>query len=74
MYIEEKYLLIFGVTVFGLRLMRGYSLLELEVYSEINEGDISRIENGRTNVTLLTIVKLAKGLKVEPALLMALVQ
>jgi transcriptional regulator with XRE-family HTH domain len=39
--------------------------LDLELRSGINNGDISRIENGQKNIELYTIVKLAEALEVD---------
>ena len=39
--------------------------IDLELKSGINNGDISRIENGQKNIELYTIVKLAEALEVE---------
>jgi transcriptional regulator with XRE-family HTH domain len=39
--------------------------LDIEVATGINNGDISRIENGKTNIEFITIAKLAEALDVE---------
>ena len=39
--------------------------VDLELKTGINNGDISRIENGQKNIELYTIVKLAEALEVE---------
>jgi len=39
--------------------------VDLELKTGINNGDISRIENGQKNIELYTIVKLAEALGVE---------
>jgi HTH-type transcriptional regulator, competence development regulator len=61
----------FGQRLKALRKERRFSLLELEVRSGINEGDISRIENGKKNLTLLTIIKLSRGLELPAEQLMS---
>ena len=39
--------------------------VDLELKTGINNGDISRIENGQKNIELYTIVKLAEALGVD---------
>jgi len=39
--------------------------LDLEVRCGISRTDISKIENGHTNIEFLTLVKIAESLKVE---------
>ena len=48
-----------------LREEKGLSQLDLEIESDINRTEISRIENGLKNIEFATIVKLAIALKVE---------
>jgi transcriptional regulator with XRE-family HTH domain len=48
-----------------LRKEKGQTLLDIEVATGINNGDISRIENGRTNIEFITIAKLAEALDIE---------
>jgi HTH-type transcriptional regulator, competence development regulator len=54
----------FGAMLRKIRTDKGLTLLDLEVSTGINEGDISRIENGKKNFTFTTLVKLAKGLDI----------
>lgn len=39
--------------------------VDLELRTGINNGDISRIENGQKNIEFYTIVRLAEALEVE---------
>ena len=48
-----------------LRKLNNLTQVDLELRCKINNGDISRIENGRKNLEFYTIVKLAIGLEVE---------
>lgn len=41
------------------------TLLELEVATGISEGDISKIENGKKNFAVTTLIKLAQGLDIS---------
>ncbi|GAA4335039.1 helix-turn-helix transcriptional regulator [Flaviaesturariibacter amylovorans] len=55
----------FGIRLRQIRESKGLSQLDLEVQSNINRTEISRIENGQKNIELATIVKLAIALNVE---------
>ncbi|PSL43326.1 helix-turn-helix protein [Chitinophaga niastensis] len=48
-----------------LRKERKLTQMDMEVRSGINNGDISRIENGQKNIEFHSIVKLAAALEVE---------
>lgn len=51
-----------GQTLRQARLKKKLTLMELEVLTGVTEGDISRIENGKKNFAVTTLIKLAKGL------------
>jgi transcriptional regulator with XRE-family HTH domain len=61
----------FGAILKQIRTDKGLTLLDLEVRTGINEGDISKIENGKKNLAFTTLVKLAKGLEISVAKLVA---
>jgi HTH-type transcriptional regulator, competence development regulator len=54
----------FGSILKQLRIEKGLTLLDLEVRTGINEGTLSKIENGKKNFNFTTLVKLAKGLEI----------
>jgi transcriptional regulator with XRE-family HTH domain len=54
----------FGEHLKQLRKKQGLTLLEIEVLTGISEGSLSKMENGKKNPALTTLVKLAKGLGV----------
>lgn len=56
----------FGENLQKIREGKKLSLLKLSYNCSIDESNISKIEHGRFNVTLSTIVELAKGLDVPP--------
>jgi transcriptional regulator with XRE-family HTH domain len=56
----------FGENLQGIRESQNLSLLKLSYNCSIDESHISKIEQGRFNITLATIVELAKGLEVSP--------
>jgi len=62
----------FGAYVRQIRNDKGITMLEVEVATGISEGSISKIENGKKNPALTTIIKLAKGLSVAPSDLLSL--
>lgn len=56
----------FGDKLQKFRSAKGLSLRALAANCDIDDSKISKIENGRFNIKLSTIVELAKGLGVEP--------
>jgi transcriptional regulator with XRE-family HTH domain len=62
-YSEE--LIKLGEHIRFLRKEKKLTQLDLEVRSGIDNGDISRIENGQKNIEFHSIVKLAMALEVE---------
>ena len=63
----EEHKKLFGVNLKSIRLRKELSQLDLAVLCDYEKTTISRIENGRTNVTLSTIVTLAEALEVPVA-------
>ena len=61
MSLKEK----FGLKIRTLRELKGYSIEYLANVANIDRTYISDIENGKRNVSLLIIEKLAKGLEVK---------
>lgn len=55
----------FGMQLKKIRQDKGMSQLDLASYSNLEKTSISRIENGRTNTTLKTMVILSESLNVE---------
>jgi transcriptional regulator with XRE-family HTH domain len=49
---------------------RNLSLRSLAAKCDLDDSQISKIENGKTNIQLSTIFELAKGLDVEPKALL----
>lgn len=68
--IIKSYQLAFGKRVREVRLEKGLSQLDLAVACNLEKTAISRIENGRTNVTLKTMVILSESLDASLVLLM----
>lgn len=53
-----------GVRIRELRLARGWSQEHLADTSDLSRAHIGRVESGRSDVQLLTLLRLAKGLGV----------
>jgi len=62
---DTEILQVFGANLKKIRLAKGYTLRDVEAASNIDNGAISKIEAGKINITILTIVKLAQALEVE---------
>lgn len=57
---------IFGNNVREIRGSQGLSLRGLATMCNLDHSGIARIEKGQKNITILTILELAKGLQVHP--------
>lgn len=55
----------FGLNVIEIRKSKGLSQLDLASLVNVDKTSISRIENGRTNITLVTAIKLSLALDVR---------
>ena len=55
----------FGIQLKKIRQHKGMSQLDLASYCNMEKTSISRIENGRTNITLKTMVLLSESLGVN---------
>jgi len=56
----------FGKHLQEIRLNKGLSLRALATRCDLDDSKISKIENGKLNVQLSTIIELAKGLDIDP--------
>lgn len=61
----------FGEHLQSVRESKGLSLLKVSYACSIDESHISKIEQGKFNITLSTIIELAKGLGVHPSELLS---
>lgn len=57
----------FGEHLQAIREKKGLSLLKVSYNCSIDESHISKIEQGKFNITLSTIIELGKGLGVHPS-------
>lgn len=60
----------FGKNLKKIREAKGMSLLQVSYNCTIDESHISKIEQGRFNVSIATVFELSKGLDISPARLM----
>jgi transcriptional regulator with XRE-family HTH domain len=65
---------IFGRRVRELRLRRGLSQEKLAELADLHRNYVGGVERGERNVSLLNIVKLARGLSVRPTKLIETVR
>jgi transcriptional regulator with XRE-family HTH domain len=56
----------FGKNLQKIRTEKKMSLLDVSYNCSLGDSRISQIEHGRLNITLGTILELAKGLEIEP--------
>lgn len=56
----------FGEHLKRIREKKGLSLRQVATNCDLDDSNISKIENGKFNVQLSTIIELAKGLDIEP--------
>jgi len=64
---DKEVLKKFGENLRKLRDARNLSLRDVAVNCNIDNGQISKIEQGQVNITLTTLLELAKGLNVHPS-------
>lgn len=57
---------LFGENLKRLRKLKNLSLLDLDYRCDLNESNISKIENGKSDVQLSTMIELARGLGIHP--------
>lgn len=56
----------FGERLQRIRMSKGLSLRALAANCDIDDSKISKIENGKFNIKLSTIIELANGLEIKP--------
>ncbi len=63
---EKEYLKLVGENIARIRLEKGLSQLDVCAMVSMEKSNLSTIENGRQNITLTTLLKIAKALNVKP--------
>ncbi len=61
-----EFLSVFGKRIKELREKKGYTLEEIDALCDIDPSDFSKIEKGKTNITLRTLIKISLTLGVNP--------
>ena len=56
----------FGENLQKIRDQKKMSLRQLAANCELDDSNISKIEHGKFNITLSTIIELSKGLEIDP--------
>jgi transcriptional regulator with XRE-family HTH domain len=67
---DKKSLKRFGENLQKLRKDRGLSLREMSYACSIDNSKIAKIEKGRINITLTTLLQLASALEIHPSSLL----
>ncbi|MCX4291473.1 MAG: helix-turn-helix transcriptional regulator [Odoribacter sp.] len=62
---EEEFLKRMGQKIRDLRNDKNWTLYDLEALTNIDSGDLSKIESGYTNSRILTIYKISQALNVS---------
>lgn len=70
MTVKEKVLMQFACNLKKLREEQGISIRELAVRSDLEYSQVQRIEKGKVNIALTTVIALAEGLGVSPDVLL----
>jgi transcriptional regulator with XRE-family HTH domain len=63
---DKKVLKAFGKKLKSIREAKDLSVRDVSYNCAIDNSKISKIENGQINITLTTILDLAKGLEIDP--------
>lgn len=62
---EKKLLSLLGARIRNLRQIKGMTQSELALSCDFEKASMSRIESGKTNVTVLTLHKISEALSVD---------
>ncbi len=63
---RTDYLDAFGKQLEKIRKSKNFSYRKMAQHCNVDYSDISKIEKGKINIQLLTIIELAKGLSIHP--------
>lgn len=62
---DPKFLANLGARIKELRMRKGLTQNELAIQCNFEKASMSRIESGKTNITVLTLRRISKALEVE---------
>lgn len=68
--LDKEVIMLFGNHLKSLRLAKKLTYRKMALNCNIDYGDIQKIESGKVNITMLTLIELANALEVEPKLLL----
>ncbi|MEO9484204.1 MAG: helix-turn-helix transcriptional regulator [Ekhidna sp.] len=68
---EQKYLTALGLKIKRLREAKGFEQKAFAIFCEVGRTQLYKIEKGQTNPRLLTLMKIANGLKIQVAELLS---
>ena len=63
---HNKFLKDFGLLVKKHRELKKYTLEDMEFHTGIDSSDFNKIEQGKTNITFRTFLKVCQGLGIQP--------
>jgi transcriptional regulator with XRE-family HTH domain len=62
---DSEFLIALGATIRKLRLKKSMTQIELAMLCNFEKASMSRIESGKTNITIITLRKISKALDIE---------
>ena len=63
---SEEFIKSVGKQIKQIRTSKGLSLLDLSALSNIEKANLSKMENGKSNLTLKTLLTISEALNVNP--------
>lgn len=63
---HNKFLKDFGLLVKKHRELKKFTLEDMEFHTGIDSSDFNKIEQGKTNITFRTFLKVSSGLGIQP--------
>ena len=63
---SEEFIKLVGKQIKQIRTSKGLSLLDLSALSNIEKANLSKMENGKSNLTLRTLLTISDALNVNP--------
>lgn len=71
-FYKPEYLIVIGKNIRHARKTKGLSFRQMAIIADMDHSDLNRIELGRVNIGVLTLIKIAEALQVDPAELIRL--
>jgi transcriptional regulator with XRE-family HTH domain len=64
--LDKDVLLLFGKNLKARRLAKKLTYRQMALRCNVDYGDIQKIESGKVNITILTLIELARALELPP--------